>query len=343
MHDLPANTMLTYLSNPMFDKVDFSALPVSTLAAEIERFKTDRGGNPAPETDALTFYFMNHAFHVMKSRHHPLETLDKDMAFVAEQHIRNTNLVAKRLFCYSVVIAVEEARFMHQQEPAFYDFLERSYGAEFRDYVKNGFQAKSQKGGRDGLTSFGALDMTCGQFATAMVSVFAFAKWSPGFGGKGWVPIAALVADCVHGNISFESMADQAFSLCHNNGSMFNKGHFYSHYTHFIYDILDIQDSGQIPQWISSNSTSKFLSGDLKKVHGIMAERFPDEMTGRVNSALITNSKQKREQKASMLAKKNAATWNAMSHQTHGKPQKAQPSIAMDGVLLSGLKKNGML
>jgi hypothetical protein len=326
MYDLPQNTMMTYGANPMFDALNFSELPVSKLAEEIEAFKKkSKGHMVAPESDALTFYFMNHAFHVMKSRFNPLERLDPDLAQVAEQHIKSTNEVAKRLLFYSMVIAVEEARFIPQQDARFFNFLENSYGYQFKQYVKDGFKGS--------LTDFGKLDMTCGQFTTGMMSVFAFGRWQPGFGGRGWTPIAALVADCVSGNISFEGMADQAFSLCHNNGSMFNKGHLYSCYSQFIYNILDIQDSGQVPQWIASNRGSKFITPDLARAFEIMAKRFPDEMTGSVDMKLIKNSEAKREQKAAALAKKNAAMWNQTQLPEDDKPQ----GDARNNVLMSGM------
>ena len=331
MFDLPPNTMFSYLSNPMFDKTDISSLPVKVLADEAEHYIKSSGKHAYPETDALKFYYLNHAFHVLKSKVHPLEPLPEELANIAEQHIRMTNDIAKRLFFYSIVIAVEEARFIPSQDQAFFDFLTNSYGSEFCDYVQKRFPGK--------LTDFGKLDMTCGEYAAAMVSVFAFGKWQPGYGGKGWTPIASLISDCINGNISFEAMADQAFSLCHNNGSMFNKGHLYHCYSHFIYEILDIQDSGQIPQWINENSGSKFIDKDLASVHKAMVQNFPDEVTGPVNKSLIKNSEKKREQKAQALAKKNAATWNNWNGHGGGNnaAPKANPDQKLNNILLGGL------
>lgn len=328
MYDLPQNTMLTYSANPMFDPLDFSNLPTAKLAEELKAFEISQQGKmPSPESDALSFYFMNHAFHVMKSKFNPLERLDPEMAFVAEQHIQTTNEIAKRLFFYSIVIAIEEARFMPSQSASFFNYLENSFGRDFMLYAKKNFREGQ------GFGKFGELDMTCGAFTSGMMAVFAFGKWQHGFGGRGWTPIAALAADCVSGNISFEGFADQAFSLCHNNGSMFNKGHFYKCYTQFIYNILDIQDSGQIPQWICSNRSSHFITPELGRVFDIMAKRFPDEMTGPVDKNLIKNSEQKREQKLAAIAKKNAAMWNQTGVPDEDKPQ----GDSRNNILMAGL------
>lgn len=328
MFDLPANTMFTYLLNPMFDEIDMSDIHVSKLVKELETFKHSHGKMASPETDALKFYFLNHAFHVMKTKFNQFEVLDEKMAFVAEKHIQQTNEIAKRLFFYNILIAVEEAKFMPNQDAGFYDFLDQSYGSGFKQWVSSGF-------GRS-LTSFGNLNMTCGDFSKAMVSVFAFAKWQHGFGGKGWVPIASSVSDCIHGRMSFEQMADQAFSLCHNNGSMFNKGHLYNCYSQFIYSILDIQDSGQIPQWIGSNLGSQYVDKDLKDVYKIMAECFPEEMTGKVNSSLIKDSEKKRQQKSAAISAKNAATWNNANQPKQPPPPHKHK---MDEILVDLFKK----
>ena len=329
MHDLPANTMFSYLANPMFDAVDVSGLPVSVLAQETEKFQAGHA-RANPETDALKFYYLNHAFHVLKSKTNPFDPLNEDLLKLAESHIQITNQVAKRLFFYSIIIAVEEARFIHGQDQKFYDYLQGAYGDEFCDYVRGGFGKK--------FTDFGKLDMTCGQYASAMVGVFAFGKWQPGYGGKGWTPIASIVSSYLHGSMSLEALGDQSFSLCHNNGSMFNKGHLYNYYTHFIYEILDIQDSGQIPQWVNENLNSKFVDKELAEIHRLMVKNFPDEVTGKLNKSLIKNSEAKREQKAKALAAKNAATWNTWSGGgNNNQPAKAAPDQKLNKILLGGI------
>jgi hypothetical protein len=334
MYDLPPSTMFTYAANPMFEPVDISGVPIGAVAQKIDQFKA-RSKMVHPESDALSFYFLNHAFHVMRTKINAMETLDAEMVEVAETHIRLSNEIAQRLFFYNLVIAVEEAGFIPQQDAGFYALIEDRYGEDFLDFMQKGFSRGS------GMTSFGKLKMTCGEFSTAMVATFGFGKWQHGFGGKGWVPIAALASDCIHGRVSFEQMADQSFSLCHNNGSMFNKGKFYHCYTHFIYDILDIQDSGQIPQWIGAHLDSQYVSADLKKLYQTLARRFPEEMTGPVDKSLIKNSAAKREKKAAAVAAHNHATWNSGVNGP-GAPAKPAPQQKMNNIINDLIKGGGM-
>ena len=335
--------MLGYASNPMFDKNDFGGLDCSVLAHEIEQFRKTHKNHVHPESDALSFYFLNHAFHVLKTKFNAFEPLPKDLAEVAEQHALMTNEIAKRLFCYSVIIAVEEARFIPHQGSDFFDLLENNYGTKFSEWVQGGFKGSN-------LTGFKDLGISMGEYAQGMVSVFAFGKWQPGFGGKGWVPIAALAADCINGRISFESFADQAFSLCHNNGSMFNKGHMYHCYSQFIYNILDIQDSGQIPQWIgervlgkSKDHEAKYITPELAKMYKVLAQKFPEEMTGKVNYSLIKDSQAKRDKKQQAMAAKQQAMWN--NYHGHNGQQKApvqKPVHKIDQILANDMKRGGI-
>lgn len=148
-----------------------------------------------------------------------------------------------------------------------------------------------------------------------------------------------MVSDYIHGRLSFEQFADQAFSLCHNNGSMFNKGHLYNCYSSFIYSILDIQDSGQIPQWIANNKNSPYVDKQLLEVYEIMAKEFPEEMTGPVNKSLISNSEKKRNQKAQALAKQQQATWNQWNQAQQTKPAKPSVEAKINNILLGGFGK----
>lgn len=327
MYDLPVNTIYMYEKNPLFSKIDSSSLSMNDFIREYDFFSKKKP-MVKPESDALSFYFLNHAFHILKSKYHPLEALPQDLAYVAEQHITITNTISKRLLFYSYIIALEEASFLHEQSSDFWLFLKTRYGKNFEEFAQNRFPQESSRVAK--------LDMTCGEYASAIMSVFAFGKWSSGFGGKGWVPIASLFSNFIHGSISLEQFSDQAFSLSHNNGSMFNKGHFYQMYSPFIYTILDIQDSGQIPQWIYTNQKNKFVSSELLKVYTIMEKYFPEEIQGKFNQSLVTNSQNKREKKSQLLKQHQIATWNNSSNSSS--MQKPTAETKLNNILLGGFK-----
>lgn len=326
MYDLPDHTLAPYLLNPLFTKTDLSELPIADLASELVAFQHSHATQVSPEADALQFYFFNHAFHLIQAKYAPLARLPDDLAQVVENHFQATNTIAKRLLFYNLLIAVEEARFIPAQDETFHSHMNNSFGPELMDFI-------TKRSGN--LAGFGKLPLTCGDYTRGIMSVFAFGKWQPGYGGHGWVPIATVVHDFISGNLSLEQLADQSFSLCHNNGSMFNKGHFYVGYSEFIYQVLDIQDSGQIPQWLGKNLSSSFVTPTLRESYQIMAKHFPEAMTGKLDQSLLRDSAAKRTKKAAILAKKNSSTWNSGATAI----PKAKPVQKIDNMLVDMFKK----
>ena len=325
MLDIPQNTLAYFLSNPLFKPMNINGLKVDRLGQEYDAFKKRHGGMSAPEKDAVSFYFLNHVFHILKTKYQPLEPLPEDVVEMLRVHQRETTIIAKRMFFYNMVIAVEEARFIPDQSEAFCDMLDSRYGSEFAQWAKKDFQA-------GGLTGFRKFDMTAENYARAMTAVFSFGKWQPGFGGKGWVPIASAIQSYVNGRVSLERMTDESFSLSHNNGSMFNKGHFYHRYTNMLYQILDIQDSGQILQWVGQNLNHSYVSSEVKQVFETLKKRFPEECAGKVDQKLISDSSKKRQQKEKALQAQQQASWNNQAIQQKAPPQQKINNIVMDAL-----------
>jgi len=71
--------------------------------------------------------------------------------------------------------------------------------------------------------------------------------------------------------ITQEMMIDTAYTLAHNNGPMFNKGMLYDHYGNDFKKILDVQRSGQIPEFI--------LEGGAKFLTPLQSSVFNDALT----------------------------------------------------------------
>lgn len=338
MYDLPAKTLNFYLENPLFKKNAFDLAPANQLAKEINSFIRSNPGMPKPEEDALTFYLLNHGFHLIKNKYGPLERLPKEVEEVVEMHFKKTQKVAMRLFSYIVLISLEEAVF-EQNKPSLKPFLESSYGPEFLEFFQN---IKSRNSSFATADSFKNLSTPIGKFLNGVYSIFHFGGWSGGFGGVPWAQIIGLARDVALGRESFETMADFAFTLCHNNGSMFNKSKLYSMYSPFIYEILDIQASGQIPQWINENKNSQYVTKDVLESFNNLSKIFPEEMTKPLDKKLIKDSGEKRKAKeAQKLKQLKAAAGNYTGYQDDEDTKvKAPPTQKVDQVLIDTFKNN---
>lgn len=283
MYDLPANSFDLYKANPLFSPVDFSAVPFKKLAAEIKSY--EKKNNPYPETDALRFYLYNHAFHLLQNKFGKMSELPPDLTTFAQTHINATSLIAKRMLCHTIVSTICEMDYLSTQKPEYYQQLTDSYGEGVADFFKVIHKTNNWRG-------FDKVDATCGELTGGLVSGFAFSNWPY---RKPWTRITGLSRQCVFGEISLESYTDQSFSLTHWGGSVLNKCHLYQCCTNEFYHLLDVQDSGQIPQWVGSNMSSQYVTKELKDMYAILKRHFPDEMNGPVNKSLVSNSQKKRE------------------------------------------------
>jgi hypothetical protein len=108
--------------------------------------------------------------------------------------------------------------------------------------------------------------------------------FSPGFGGRAWGAIADCLVSFVDGTYSPEVMLDVVWTLCHNNGAIFNKGMFYESYTNTLYRILDIQRSGQIIEACLSDKDCQAYAGlNLGSMICDFMDRYPGEFGTYVN------------------------------------------------------------
>lgn len=338
MYDLPAKTLNFYLENPLFKKNTFDLAPTNQLAKEINSFIKNNKGMVNPEEDALTFYLLNHGFHLIKNKYGPLEKLPPEVEKVVEMHFHKTQKVAMRLFSYIILVSLEEAVF-EQGKPSLKTYLDGAYGGEFVTFFE---KIKSRGNSFSNADTFQNMSTSIGSFLNGVTSIFQFGGWSGGFGGVPWAQIIGLARNVATGRESFETMADYAFTLCHNNGSMFNKGKLYNMYSPFIYEILDIQASGQIPQWINENQNNKFVSKDVLDSFNNLKKIFPEEMTKALDKKLIKDSGDKRKaQEAQKLKQLKAAYGGNYAGYNDDDPKaKAPPTQKVDQVLIDTFKNN---
>lgn len=283
MHDLAENSIKLYECNPLFLKIDMSNVPFSEMAKVIRKISKNK--NPYPETDALRFYLYNHGFHLIKQKYNGLSELPPDITDFVKVHIKSTTEIGKRMLAHTIVSTICEMDYLDNQGDPYYQTLSDSYGEDFSKFMKKIHDTNR-------WNDFDNLKSTCGQLTSGLVSAFAFSDWAY---KKPWTRICSLPSQCISGDISLESFTDQSFSLTHWGGSILNKCHLYQCCTDVLYHLLDVQDSGQIPQWINKNMNSKYVSSEIKEMYNILKKHFPNEMTGDINNSLISNSKKKRE------------------------------------------------
>lgn len=205
-----------------------------------------------PEVEALSYYIMNHAVALIMKEKHPLEPLGKYLPVVEEYNLVLAEQT-RRMFHYLVAICTRESR--HNKSD--YTFWEKT--TELFGHGVSGFYNEIKNSGSTGaVTKFCAKppEVSLGVYTSYLSHAFFKGYYGGGYGGPAWGAIADVLRKFVHGEYTPEMMLDTAYTLCHNNGPIFNKGMFYDKYSNDLYKILDVQRAGQIPQLIAENKLS---------------------------------------------------------------------------------------
>lgn len=271
----PKNTLAYHQSRVLTSNRDMSNVPVHMVSAALKKFKAaDTASNTVPEKEALWFYGMNHGVALISSRYDPLQPLEKwDLEWVEAYHSRMVPM-AMRAFYYLLVICTREAR--HNKSLSS-DMPKMA--AKFGDATAKWFK---MSGGEvsihEKLVSIPP-NTTIGNFVECIRWQFYNSSWNGGYGGKKWGQVTDCLARFVNGEFTAEMMLDTVWTLSHNNGPIYNKGHFYSMYSGTLLRILDVQRSGQIPEAVLDDAQiKKFADKQMKSTFEQLKERFPEDI-----------------------------------------------------------------
>jgi hypothetical protein len=257
------DTLSYHKVRPFLRKLDLSGVPVSVVASQwdaVQKMLKAEDGKlqVAPEEDALWFYMSLHAMREISLQFEDFEPLMQYQKFVEKYH-KVMQVKALRMFYYLLMITTRESRHAHGTGS-----LSKLYN-EYPD-VKP-FHMNIRGGGT--MSAVNRLvssppKMTLGPYVEFIRRQFTCGGYGGGYGGKPWADVAQCLEDFVKGKITAEMMMDTAFTLCHNNGPIFNKGMVYKTYmSSEIRKILDVQRSGQIPQLVAEGG-AKHITAKMR-------------------------------------------------------------------------------
>ena len=218
-----------------------------------------------PEIEALNFYLLNHAVADMTSKKGQLHALDAAELLLMDRYNSVLLSSGKRMLYYLLLICTRETRHEKTSRTStWWKSMKKQYGPSFYDLHTTIKGTGSSTAVQTLLNT--TPDINLGDYAHAMSQIFHTGSFNSAYGGAAW----GAIADCLHcfitGQYSLETMLDTAFTLCHNNGPIFNKGILYENYTHAIYRILDIQRSGQIPHAVASDEiVISYVDSEVKE------------------------------------------------------------------------------
>ena len=272
----PKDTLAYHQSRVLTQHRDMSDVPCLLVAKAMQKYKNaDEHKDTKPEAEALWFYGMNHGVALISAARAPLEPLHPaELAFVEAYH-EQLAPKAIRAFYYLLWICTREARHnqsLHADAGKITDL--------FGEQVCNFFT--SIKGGEKEIAqAFLSKPPAApiGTYVKALAWTFYNSKWSSSYGGKKWGAVTDCLVRFVNGEYTAEMMLDTVWTLAHNGGPIFNKGHYYTTYSHCLYRLLDVQRSGQIPEAITTDvELGKFVCTELLSKMQFLRLHFPGKL-----------------------------------------------------------------
>lgn len=241
----PSNTLAFHSSRVLAQHRDMSNVPLANVSARVSEFlANDSDPSTSPEVEALWFYGMNHGMALISGEFAPLQPLPPKHWNFVDTYYTKLGPKAVRAFYYLLLICTREFRHnksLSGDTPK----ISQKFGEKVAGFFN------SINGGEGSIHT--ALlksppDTTLGQYVRALQWGFYHSKWAGGYGGPAWGKVTDCLVNFCTGVFNAEMMLDTIWTLCHNNGPVFNKGICYGHYSSNLIRLLDIQRSGQIPE-----------------------------------------------------------------------------------------------
>lgn len=263
MYQYLKNSLVYHKNRPLMVLQDFSQIPVPLIGQRITSY--NKAMNPVhPESEALSFYLLNHAFAELCTRYDPQEPMPDNADELANLYITTGNDIALRAAYYVLSIITREARHVEDScGSGIKQLAKDKYGpvfGKFLDLITGVSESKAVL-----YMLEGKCDMPLGKYCEGMAFIFNEGNWSSAYGGKKWGNVAEQLRKAVCGEVSMEAFTDIVWTLRHNGGPIFNKGMQYHNDNEEILDkILDVQRSGQIPQLLLDPMLSPVIATQAK-------------------------------------------------------------------------------
>lgn len=345
MYDLPDRSLKIFMESPLLSHQSFDETPTHMVMKHIiDKYKKEKQLNLNIAQEALRFYFMDHCFHLVKNENKTIAQLSPEMSELVNLYLNELSKTSQRIFTYIICASLYEAGRMPAQTDKFWEFIETQYGSKIHDVLYN---VKVSGWGNIKEKEILKLNEPIQTFLSAIMSCFSSGKWWFGAGGKAWSDITRCARDVTEGHHSLQEMTDLAFSLCHDRGCMFDRGIIYSvygnntsHHNVTIYHVLDIQASGQIPQWINKNRHC--VEKDTLNIFDKFYKFFKEEFDKPIAQTLIADSSKKRDEKTKQQNQlsQNHHNFVAQNYAQVENDFKKQPKEKIDEILVDTFKNN---
>jgi hypothetical protein len=306
----PQDTLAFHLARPLTVQRDMSHVPCKLVGQKVSEFMlSDTHAGTVPEKEALWFYGMNHGLALIAKEKALYEPLGEADAFV-DAFYETLGPKAVRAFYYLLLICTRESRHLQNATGPINAQLKSKFGP-----ATAAFSLKVHNKGSDSAAKLfmnEPPDCDIGSYVKSLQHVFYHGSWGGGFGGENWGKVTDCLVRFVTGEFSGVMMLDNVWTLAHNNGPIFNKGMLYGHYSANLLQLLDVQNSGQIPEAVFEGDYASLVEPKLFAWMKWLRARYPEAFGSYLDWYKVEALGAKHpyaNHKAKQLAKHGASVW----------------------------------
>lgn len=246
--------------------------------------------------EVAAFYLLDQCFFILQQKYGLYGVFSKKDSDLAKKAHNELALISNRMFCFILACCNKELSrlVVGQQHGSFADYIGNGYSYSFSENLMGSkvIHVKNYK------------NMSLEKYIAANVAVFSSGKWWFGGGGSGWANIVKAPLSFIRGASNLHEMTDLSFSLCHDRGSFFDRAQFsnggdlkdtmmLSLSIESLYTLLDVQASGQIPQFLLKYP--KYLSQENLYFLNEFKTMAPEVFNAPLNNDLIKSKKAQRD------------------------------------------------
>lgn len=279
------NTVRAYRNRPLLMNRDISGNDMAGFYSQLlDYFKVQHAAKPSIGDTAVKFYLLNHGVALLDGAAGPDATLSSGQAELYRLYHDHVGKIGVRMV-YDIVFMLTALASTTHPDSFCLDAVESSYGPQARAFIERVVgNTKNVSFWTPDFSVFlpvlkavrdNAQGVKLGDGIRALGYVLDICQRELSYGPL-WRDVARVASSFFEGHKSLETTIDTAFTFCHCNGSFFEKGKLFTAVGNDLFDALDVQRSGQIPQFVHENKNALTRHKDIRSLHATFARQFPE-------------------------------------------------------------------
>lgn len=336
MYAQPANTIRAQRSRPLLSCRDISGNEMDKFYDQLLGYFAANASKQVSIGDtAVQFYMLNHGIALLDNASNPDQPLSAESSALYALYHQHVGKIGVRMV-YDIVFMLTAMVSTTHPDGYHLDAVESSYGLNTREFIE-------KLTGLTGSVSFWTPDyakmrpvlvkardhasgLKLGPTIRALGYILDVRQQELSYGPL-WRDIARMASSFFEGSKSLETTIDTAFTFCHCNGSFFEKGKLFSAVGNDLFKALDVQRSGQVPQFVHEARNALTKHESTRKLHAAYAKEFPEIFKGKIDWTIVKEVTRNQL----VFTQKYAAHWNrggggmAAAHNEPPKPNIFSP------------------